>query len=146
MSCLHIIRTLGFVVLDGYDFLHPKPLQFAIEKKGRRFIRPARVTDGLMRAHVVLLWPGMGGGGEKQERRRKKEKYTVEGKNLFRILCSIPNVPPARCEEVTLHPHVPHRLLPADHCAEHGPQEYGPAAGKGHTEEPLGLVHTEPLI
>lgn len=94
----------------------------------------------------MLLWPGTDEGGQEQERRRKREREAereTEGKNLFRILCAIQHVPLARCEEVTLCPHVPHRLLPADQCAEHGPQEYGPAAGKGHTEEPLGLVHTE---
>lgn len=94
----------------------------------------------------MLCYYGQGREEEERNKRGGGRMRNIEGKNLFRILCSIPNVPPARCEEVTLHPHVPHRLLPADHCAEHGPQEYRPAAGKGHTEEPLGLVHTEPLM
>lgn len=88
----------------------------------------------------MLLWPGTDEGAEEQEARTKRER---EGNNRFRILCAIQHVPLARCEEVTLRRHVPHCLLPADQCAEHGPQEYRPAAGKGHTEEPLGLVHTE---
>lgn len=66
-----------------------------------------------------------------------------ERKNRFIILSAIRHVPHAWCEEVTLRPHVPHPLPPGDRCAEHGPQEYGPAAGKGHTEEQSVLTHTE---
>lgn len=46
-------------------------------------------------------------------------------------------------EEVTLRLRVPHPPLRGDGCVGHGPQEYGPAVGKGHTEEVLVLVHTE---
>lgn len=49
----------------------------------------------------------------------------------------------AVCAEVTLRLHVPHHLLPADQCAEHGPQEYGPAAGKGYIAQPADLAHTD---
>lgn len=76
---------------------------------------------------------GTGEGGERERER----------KNPFIILCAIRHVPHAWCEEVTLRPHVPHPLLPGDRCAEHGPQEYGPAAGKGHTEEPSVPTRTE---
>lgn len=62
------------------------------------------------------------GRGRTKEKRNKRRWW---GGDLFRILCAIRHVPRARCEEVTLRPHVPHRLLPGDRCAEHGPQEYG---------------------
>lgn len=47
---------------------------------------------------------------------------------------------------MTLRLHLPHHLLPADQCAEHGPQEYGPAAGKGHTDERADSAHTEHAV
>lgn len=47
---------------------------------------------------------------------------------------------------MTLRLHVPHHLLPADQCAEHGPQENGPAAGKGHTDEPTDWAHTQHAV
>lgn len=86
----------------------------------------------------MLLWPGTGEGGKERERRKETGRRIV-----LEFCVQFNNVPCAQCEEVTLRPHVPHRLLPGDRCAEHGPQEYGTAAGKGHTEEPPGSVHTE---
>lgn len=85
-------------------------------------------------ACFVLLWPGTGVEGGERKRGRKGGR----GGSVFRILRAVRHVPCALCEEVTLHPHVPHPLLPGDRCAEHGLQEYRPAAGKGHTEEPPG--------
>lgn len=77
-------------------------------------------------------------GGDGQRRRE-----TGERENLFRIPLAIGHVPRARCEEVTLRPRVPRPILPGDRCAEHSLQEYGPAAGKGHAEEPSVGLHTE---
>lgn len=74
---------------------------------------------------------------------RGRAKEERNGGDLVKILCAFGRVPRAGCEEVTLSPHVPHRLLAGDQCAEHGPQEYGPTPGKGQTEKPLGQVHTE---
>lgn len=87
----------------------------------------------------MLLWTRTGDGGEEQEQERGERRGR---KNPFIILYAIRHVPHAWSEEVTLRPHVPHPLPLGDRCAEHGPQEYGPAAGKGHTEEPL-VPHTE---
>lgn len=70
----------------------------------------------------MLLWPGTGGGEGTAE--TEKERRQQGGKNLFRIPRAVRHVPLARCDEVTLRPRVPHRLFPADQCAEHGPQEY----------------------
>ncbi|TKS75569.1 Glutamate receptor ionotropic, kainate 2 [Collichthys lucidus] len=96
---------------------------------------------GTVKGGSVLCYCGR--GQEEQERRERERERESGWKNLFRIQRAIRHVPHARCEEVTLRPHVPHRLFPGDRCAEHGPQEYRPAAGKGHTEELSGLVHTE---
>lgn len=60
------------------------------------------------------------------------------GGDLFRIQCAFRHVPRAWCEEVTLRPRVPHRLLAVDRCAEHGPQEYRPDTRKGQAEEASG--------
>lgn len=89
-----------------------------------------------------MCYCGRGQAKGKRDRSRGTERER-EGKHLFRIPCAIRHVPCAGCEEVTLRPRVPHPLPPADRCAEHGLQEYGPAADKGHTEEPSNLVHTE---
>lgn len=110
-----------------------QPLDLAREKKGNRSIKPARVIEsnrqlmegacGVIVAEDGRRGKGAGRGGA--ERRR-----------IFLEFCArVDAAPLARCEEVTLRPHVPHPLLPGDQCAEHGPQEYRPAAGKGHTEE-----------
>lgn len=107
------------------------------EKKGNRSIKPARVIESnrqLMEGACCVIVAV-------DVRRRKGSGEVGRGRILFRILCAIRHVPHARCEEVTLRLRVPHPCLPGDRCAEHGPQEYGPAAGKGQTEEAPGPVH-----
>lgn len=69
-------------------------------------------------------------------RAKGKRSRMGGGRRIFLEFCVQFDMPPfARCEEVTLRPHVPHPLFPDDQCAKHGPQEYRPAASKGHTEE-----------
>lgn len=138
-----------FQVPDVCDFKTPNITSPLGLRKERQQIYKARRSNWIEQtanggcAFCVIV-AGTSEGKEGQEWRTKRDGGRVGGAGgLFRILCAIRHVPCARCEEVTLRPHVPHPLLPADRCAEHGLQEYGPAADKGHTEEPSNLVHAE---
>lgn len=84
---------------------------------------------------VTVAGGGLGWGGGGGGCARVVLKFRSQSSSAFPS-CAV-------CAEVTLRLHVPHHLLPADQCAEHGPQEYGPAAGKGHIAQPADWAHTD---
>lgn len=94
---------------------------------------------------VIVVRPGR----RRRRRRRDGGSSSRDRPILFRIPPAVrhaappppPTRPPpplARCEEVTLRPHVSHRLPPADQCAEHGPQEYRAGRRQRSYKEAIG--------
>ncbi len=148
ITCSHVITgccSFTVQVRDVYDFNTPNTASSLGLREERQQIHNASQSNWIkqtVNGGSVLCYCGRGQAKEERNIRTKERERKRGGENLFRILRAIRHVPRDRCEEVTLRRHVPHCLLHGDRCAVHGPQEYGPAAGKGHAEEPSGL-HTE---